>query len=338
MREILTRKRDIAGAVAQFRRAVSALDPHPRKAEWVFPSGARATLTTYTLKTRGARLLAGLPARAGADGRVPHLLRVHRDDGGLTPDIELNIAPALDRKVSGVYLHDGNSTWLATRGGFTAYRGKIARGLVFRHFAKWLIDTADGGERAQVIPVAALDSPTLAEDLADFVHAVITLKTDFRHGETSVVQTDWREGEGEGGSTFAQDNLHGPLCSALEARLLALTHMSARHKVCRNSEIDAALVDVRSNRACAIFEVRASITRGAALHAAVGRLLCHRRFYGDESTLLCLMVPSDALLQVSVLKGIFEDAGIVVLARDGADFYTPDGVALAQLLDPVLAR
>ena len=107
MREILTRKRDIAAAVARFRRAIAALDAHPRKAEWVFPNGVRETISTYTIVTYSGRLLVGLPARAGAGGRVPHLLRLDRDDGGLTADIEINIAPALERKVSGVYLRDG---------------------------------------------------------------------------------------------------------------------------------------------------------------------------------------------------------------------------------------
>lgn len=338
MREILTRKRDIAAAVARFRRAIAALDARPRKAEWVFPNGARATLTTYTINTRGGRLLAGLPAQADAGGRVPHLLRLDRDDGGLTPDIELNIAPALERKVSGVYLRDGKSLWLATRGRFTAYRGTLPRERVFRHFEKWLIDTVDGDACAQVIPVAALDSATLADDLADFVRAVIALKSDYRHGEGGAVQTGWRENEAanKGAQASAKDDLHGPLCSTLEARLLALTHMSARHKVCRNSEIDAALVDARTNRALAIFEVRTALARGATLHAAVGRLLCHRHLYGDGSTLLCLALGPDCVSQLFVLKELFEAIGITIVVRDGVDFRTPEGAPLAQLLDPLL--
>lgn len=342
MREILTRKRDIAAAVARFRRAIAALDAHPRKAEWVFPNGVRETISTYTIVTRSGRLLVGLPARAGAGGRVPHLLRLDRDDGGLTADIEINIAPALERKVSGVYLRDGKSVWLATRGRFTAYRGTLTRERVFQHFEKWLIDTADGNARAQVIPVAALDSPTLADDVADFVRAVVALKSDYRHGEGSAVQTGWRENET--GNTVAEigakvdshGDLHGPLCSTLEARLLALTHMSARHKVCRNSEIDVALVDARTNCARAIFEVRTTLTRGAALHAAVGRLLCHRHIYGNDDTLLFIALAPDAITQAVVFKNIFERVGIAVVVRDGADFRTTEGMPLAELLDPVL--
>lgn len=342
MHEILTRKRDIAAAVARFRRAIAALDAHPRKAEWVFPNGVRETITTYTIVTRSGRLLVGLPARAGAGGRVPHLLRLDRDDGGMTPDIEINIAPVLERKVSGVYLRDGKCLWLATRGRFTAYRGTLTRERVFQHFEKWLIDTADGNARAQVIPVAALDSPTLADDLADFVRAVVALKSDYRHGEGSAVQTGWRENEA--GHTAAEPcvkgdshgDLHGPLCSTLEARLLALTHMSARHKVCRNSEIDAALVDARTNRACAIFEVRTTLTRGAALHATVGRLLCHRHLYGNDDTLLFIALASEEIRQIIVFKEFFKILRVVAVVRNGHDFRTPDGTPLAQLIDPVL--
>jgi hypothetical protein len=343
MREILTRKRDIAAAVARFRRAIAALDARPRKAEWVFPNGVRETIATYTIVTRSGRLLVGLPARAGVGGRVPHLLRLDRDDGGLTPDIEINIVPALERKVSGVYLRDGKSLWLATRGRFTAYRGTLTRERVFQHFEKWLIDTADGNARAQVIPVAALDSPTLADDVADFVRAVVALKSDYRHGEGSAVQTGWRENEAGysvaeiGANIDSHDDLHGPLCSTLEARLLALTHMSARHKVCRNSEIDVALVDARTNRACAIFEVRTTLTRGAALHAAVGRLLCHRHIYGNVGTLLFIALAPDAITQALVFKEFFKTLRIVAVVRDGHYFRTPDGTSLAQLLDTVLA-
>ena len=216
MREILTRKRDIAAAVARFRRAIAALDAHPRKAEWVFPNGVRKTIATYTIVTRSGRLLVALPARAGAGGRVPHLLRLDRDDGGLTPDIEINIAPVLERKVSGVYLRDGKSLWLATRGRFTAYRGTLPRERVFRDFEKWLIDAADGDSRAQVIPVAALDSAALGDDLADFVRAVVALKADYRHGEGGAVQTGWRENESghAAAQADARDDLHGPPCSA----------------------------------------------------------------------------------------------------------------------------
>jgi len=338
MREILIRTRDIAAAVARFRRAMAELDAHPRKAEWVFPNGGRATLATYTITTRGGRLLVALPARAGAGRRVPHLLRLDRDDGGLTPDIEINIAPALDRKVSGVYLRDGKSLWLATRGRFTAYRGTLPRERVFRHFEKWLVDATDGDACAQVIPVAAIDSATLGDDLADFVRAVVALKSDYRHGEGGAVQTGWRENE-SGRATApadARDDLHGPLCSTLEARLLALTHMSAQYKVCRNSEIDAALVDARTNRARAIFDVRTTLTFGATLHTAVGRLLCHRHLYGDANTLLCIVLASDAVTQVIVIKRLLADIGMAVVVRDGHDFRTPDGLLLAGLLEPLL--
>ena len=154
------------------------------------------------------------------------------------------------------------------------------------------------------------------------------------------MQTGWREDEvaKDAPQNSTLENLRGPLCGALEARLLTLTHMSVKHKVCRNNEIDAALVDKRTNRARAIFEVLSSLKRGAALHAAVGRLLCHRHIYGDDNTLLCVALASEEESQDIVIKQLFERSKIVVVVRDGADFVTTAGEALAQLLDPVLTR
>jgi hypothetical protein len=333
MREILTRKRDIAAAVGEFRRAVAAVASLRRKAEWVFPNGERAVLETYSITTRGGRLLVGLPVRGAR--RVMHLFHLDRDEGVLTPDVELNVPATLDRKSSGVYLRDGKNWMLATRGGFSAYRGKIARELVFRHFDKWLIEARDGDGVAQVIPVAALTSPALGDDLIEFVQAVVRLKAVHKQGGD--VRYAWRDDDVRSipSDPIALDHLHGPLCSALEARLAAMTHMNDRYAVCRNRELDVALVETRANRARAIFEIETSISP-SVLQAAVGKLLYGRHAYGDANTLLFLVLPSAYHMQVFDLKGYLLESTIGILIRDGADFRAIDGAPLARMLNALL--
>jgi hypothetical protein len=333
MREILTRKREIAAAVGSFRRAIADIAPTPRKAEWTFPNGERLTLTTYALATRSARLMVGLPLRAA--GRVPHLFHLERDEATLTPDVELTVPIALDRRQSGVYVRDGAATLLATRGSFSASGGKIARERVFRHFAKWLLPARDGNAQASVIPLVAVDSPTLGADLMAFVRAVILFKIALRDGESDEHMA-WREPTATT-DTAARDYMHGQLAHALETRLRELTLMSGRYSMCRNRELDMALVDTRTNRAAAIFEIETSMQPEVHLHTAVGRLLHFRQRYGDTETRLLLVLPVDTKHQVFVFKGFFETAGIEVLLRSGADFHSLDDVPLAQMLDRTLA-
>ena len=334
MREILTRKRDIAAAVGQFRRTIAAIAAPPRKAEWVFPNGERLNVNTYVVSTRSARLFIGLPLRAA--GRIPHLFHLDRDEPALTPDVELTVPVGLDRRQSGVYVRDDAITLLATRGSFSASRGKIPRERVFRYFAKWLIPARDGAEEAMVIPVAAADAPALAGDLIAFVEAAIMLKNALREGESDAALA-WREPSDET-TVPARDYLHGLMAHVLETRLRELTHMSGRHAVCRNRELDMALVDTRTNRAAVIFEVQTSLQPELRLHIAVGRLLHFRSRYGDNQTRLVLVLPVEHKHQVFVFKGIFEDVGIETIVRSATDFYALDGTSLAQLLDSILAR
>jgi hypothetical protein len=274
-----------------------------------------------------------LPARGAR--RVMHLFHLDRDEGVLTPDVELNVPAMLDRKSSGVYLRDGKHLLLATRGGFSAYRGRIARELVFRHFDKWLIDARDGDGVTPVIPVAALTSPALGDDLIEFVQAVVRLKAVHKHGGD--IRYAWRDDDARSiqPDPIALHHVHGPLCSALEARLAAMTHMNDRYAVCRNRELDVALVDTQANCARAIFEIETSISP-AALQIAVGKLLYCRHVYGDANTLMFLVLPDECDIQVFDLKGYFEKSAIGIIVRDGADFRAIDGAPLARMLNALL--
>ena len=333
MREILTRKRDIAAAVGRFRRAVAAHSASVRRAEWIFRDGKRMLLSTYTIDTRAGRLLVGLPAKASDP--TPHLFRLDREEGDLAPDVELNVPLTLDRKYSGVYARamDG-SLCLCTRGVFTAYPGRVPRELAFLHFEKWLIDVVDDGARGRVIPVAALDAPTLGDDLVEFLGAVMALKSAYKQGDDGAARLHWREPASAPAAPDATFQ-HGLLCSALEAQLQALIHMNARYRVCRNQTIDVALVDTRRDEACAIFEVATS-ARPEDLQLAVGKLLYSRHAYGNTQTRLVLAVPSALSKQLIVLKGYFINPGIAVTVRDGNEFRGLDGQTLRQLLAEAL--
>jgi hypothetical protein len=336
MREILTRKRDIVAAVGRFRRAVAAHSASVRRAEWIFRDGKRALLSTHTIDTRAGRLLVGLPAKASDP--TPHLFRLDREEGDLAPDVELNVPLKLDRKYSGVYarVEDG-ALCLCTRGVFTAYPGRVPRELAFLHFEKWLIDVADGDAQGRVIPVVALDAPTLGDDLVEFLGAVMALKSAYKQGEkgdSGATRLHWRE-PAAAPTAPAATFQHGLLCSALEAQLQALTHMNARYQVCRNQTIDVALVDTRRDEALAIFEVATS-ARLEDLQLAIGKLLYSRHAYGNAKTRLVLVAPSAFSKQLIVLEDYFMRADITIAVRDGNEFRSLDGQPLRQLLAEAL--
>ena len=333
MREIFTRKRDIAAAVGRFRRAIAAHGASVRKADWEFRDGTHASLSTYAIDTRAGRLLVGLPATASDP--TPHLFRLDRDEGDLAPDVELNVPLKLDRKYSGVYARatDG-ALCLCTRGVFAAYPGRVPRELAFLHFEKWLIDVVDGDAQGRVIPVVVLDSPTLGDDLVEFLGTVMALKSAYKQGGDGVARMRWREPASAPAAPTATFQ-HGLLCSALEAQLQALTHMNARYQVCRNRTIDVALVDVPRDEACAIFEVATS-SRLEDLQLAVGKLLYARQACGNAQTRLALAAPWEIMKQLIVLKDYFKTSDIAIAVRDGNGFRGLDGESLRQLLAEAL--
>jgi hypothetical protein len=178
MRKILTKDTEIKKSISIFRSILAKTAIEKKKREWTFPNGERDTFETFSLNTTEGTLLVGIHDRW--NNRVPHLFCLEREGRALSPDVELNIPLGLDRSVSGAYLRDTKDVWLCTRGSFTSFRGKIKREVAFKHFDKWLVDVLDDGKAALVIPVASVSSPTMVEDLAQFVQAVISLKEDLK--------------------------------------------------------------------------------------------------------------------------------------------------------------
>jgi hypothetical protein len=183
MKRILDSERETRRAVEQFRGRIRELAGQAESMEWGFPDGNRAFNPTYTLNSKLGPIHIGVPESWNT--RIPHLLRFPKENGLPSPDVEVNIPKALNRSVSGVYVAAGDSLWLCTRGAFNAFRGAIPREITFAHFREWLVDVRDGDRQAQVIPVAALGSNSLADELAEFMQAVIDLKTQHKRGETT---------------------------------------------------------------------------------------------------------------------------------------------------------
>jgi hypothetical protein len=241
-----------------------------KKREWTFPNGERAKFETFSFSTTEGTLLVGIHERW--NNRVPHLFCLEREGRALSPDVELNIPLGLDRSVSGAYLRNKKDVWLCTRGSFTSFRGKIKRDVTFDFFDKWLVDVSDDGKDASVIPVASVSSPTMIDDLAQFVQAVISLKEDIKQSGGDVVSmtawSDWDEFEGEkagssGGTVDSYEYIHGPLCNRLNAWLKNWkTNKSFQIK--RNKNIDAAIVT--SDKALAIFEVKTANSLSAQIY------------------------------------------------------------------------
>ena len=177
MKTLVTRKGNL-DALRVFRNKLREIAGKPKELEWSFPNGSRGEYPTYLVKTYLGELQIGVPERW--EGRNLHLIRFAQKQGPLSPDVELNIPEAHDRKVAGLYVKDANGEiWLCSRGSFTA-GGKIPYDFSFSYFDKWLYKIDDAGKLLQIIPVCSLSSPTIFDEIADFTTAVKELKKKYK--------------------------------------------------------------------------------------------------------------------------------------------------------------
>lgn len=145
------------------------------KREWAFPSGDRAPCRTYALETDLGEMLFAIPPPW--DGRQAHLFKLDYKGGTLSPDAEINIPDGLNRSVSGLLVAaPEGETLICHRGTFTAFRGRVPRQYAFEHFHDWLMDVDDDGKTADVIAVSSTNSPSIANDIAEFLFKVKRLK------------------------------------------------------------------------------------------------------------------------------------------------------------------
>ena len=204
MAQIIDQETSIRSAIQKFREIIGDASFENEILQWAFPNGEKANLETYKLNTRHGTLGVGIP-KDQWNTRVPHLFTLSLDASTISPDVEINIPLTLDRRVSGVYVKNSSDIWLCSRGMFTAYRGKIKRELTFAHFDKWLLDVEDADKITSIIPIAALTSPDIANQIANFVLSVNDLKEKYKNQDIEEVSSTnpvWSNGlEYEGNKT-----------------------------------------------------------------------------------------------------------------------------------------
>lgn len=323
MKTVITSRTEAQDAAAKFKKCISASATESKALEWVFPNGEKVTCTTYIVPTSLGTLSIAIPKEW--NGRQAHLFALNHPGGTLAPDVEINIPDSIDRKVSGAYVKSGKDILICHRGGFTAYRGKIRKEVSHAYFSKWMYDVRDGDKDARMIGVASLGSPSMSDEIAEFVAAVSDMKSQFKAG--AAVEGDapnkskpaWRDSDEYEGSKKAAaseikdyEYLHGPLCNSLNRSLKKLVSGMAGVAVLSNRNVDVALVDVDSGKAWAIFEIKTSASLSAQLYSAVGQLAYYRHRYGGKNTKTYLVLPSETRSELQCgefLSGI--DVGLI---------------------------
>jgi hypothetical protein len=332
----VTSSRQVQAVMKRFKQRVEALSVETQQLEWAFPDAGRATIATYTINTALGTLLVAMPHWTN---RYAQLFALNHSGGTLAPDVEINIPKTgTNRRVSGVSVTSGRSVMICHRGDFTAYRGRMPKSVSLAYFSKWLVPVEDDGQEVDLIPVASIESPRWAEDLAEFVAAVKHLKALYKAGQSVPAQLSarspmWRitrEFEGKKriereDSSAEYDFLHGPLCNALSRALQQQLARAPGLAVLSNANVDVAIVDKRSKKAVAIFEVKTSASLSSQIYSAVGQLFYYRQAYGSTSTALFLVLPRELNRQLKC-KHFLEGLGIGVI------FGTPDSALTTRLL------
>lgn len=358
MVQVITVNARLRRGIRSFQKVLIDQAEPRGKEVWAFPSGDKALCLTYALETDLGEMLFAIPPPW--DGRQAHLFKLGFEGGTLSPDAEINIPDGLNRKVSGVLIAapDGE-TLIGHRGTFTAFRGRVPRTYAFEHFQNWLIEVEDDGRNADVIAVSSTNSPSIANDIAEFLFKVKRLKEQrkaelgdyaenpdpapYDEDEVEVESSSrWREQEEfEGSKSYVpgQDKceyqyLHGPLCNALHRKLDELVKGNSELKVGKH-RVDLALVSRATEKAKVIFEVKTSSAMSAQLYAGFGQLAYYRHRFGDVDTKLILVLPASTASDFAAAD-FFKQANIQVLFGEGGLFENSDGESLEEVLSGIL--
>lgn len=338
MAQVIEQEKRIRSAIQKFRKIIKDASFENEVLQWAFPNGKKDDLDTYKLKTRHGTLGVGIP-KGQWNTRVPHLFTLSLDASTISPDVEVNIPLMLDRKVSGVYVENGKDIWLCSRGMFTAYRGKIKRELSFSYFDKWLLDVNDADKTAPIIPIAALTSPNIANQIANFVISVNDLKERYKksgNGEVVITYPAWNNGfEYEGKKTKISteseteyEYLHGPMCNGLQRQLEQLIS-KRRLTVAKNKNIDVAIIE--KDKAIAIFEVKTSCSLSEQLYKGIGQLVSYKHYYGTSEAELFLVVPT-VKKNKKELSILMDELGIHLVEDKKDGFVLSNGNELNEFL------
>lgn len=339
MAQVIEQEKHIKTAIRQFRRLIEDSSFENHVFQWAFPNGEKADVKTYKLRTSSGILGVGIPDRQW-NNRIPHLFTLSLDVSPKSPDVEINIPLSLDRRVSGVYVKNGEDIWLCSRGRFTAYRGKIKSDIALAYFDKWLVEVEDGGRTTTIIPVAALTSPDITNQIANFVSSVHELKERYKNTEdddSALAGTTWNNGyEFEGKKTKHSkesetdyEYLHGPICNELH-RYLERIALKRRYSISKNKKVDVAII--KDNKAKAIFEVKTSHSLSEQLYKGIGQLLSYRYDFGSSETALFLVVPSIKGKSTRTLSSLVGEVGIHLVENKGSKFILPSGANLNEFV------
>ena len=183
--QTLTAKQKNKDGNKRFRAALTqqalAAGGSEKEMAWAFPGGGHAMVPTLQIPTHlGKELQVGLYQGTwdGAIKRIPNLLRFPNAGDPLSPDVEINVPLGLSRRVSGLFVADasGDKVFLCHRGKINRQGGGFTKQAALEHFSEQLISVDDAGQTADVIRVCSLSSPSMINELAEFVNEVATLK------------------------------------------------------------------------------------------------------------------------------------------------------------------
>lgn len=345
----ITANTQLQKGTRSLQETLIALAQSESEREWAFPGGDRATCPTYSLETDLGEMLFAIPAPW--EGRQAHLFKLNHEGGTLFPDAEINIPYELNRRISGVLVtNEDGMTMVFHRGTFTAYRGRVPREISLEHFRFWLREVDDSDRTSEMIAVTSTDSPSIRNDIAEFVHEVKRLKERVKADAQNDPAADsspegsvepdvgWRtneEYEGDKSYTPNADTidyvyLHGPLCNALDRKLNLLVGGYPGLEVGKH-QVDLALVDKVSNKAKAIFEVKTSASMSPQLYTAFGQLAYYKHRFGTTDTKLYLVLPEST--SPDFLAGdFFAKADIQVIFGEAGSFRASNGKTLEEIL------
>ena len=344
MPQVLVDTNKITSAIESFRKIIKEQFTGPLRSYRTFPQGERVYVEEYWADTKYGKLTIALPLEDW-NTRVPHLITLGSFDA-TAPDVELNIPLGLDRRVSGVYVKNNEDIWLCSRGKFTSYRSAIKKDLTLSHFAKWLITVQDVDRDTEVIPVGAISSPYIVNQISEFVQHVKKLKQIHKNGIdiTEVTDNKWRETrEFEGdidrqnkSSHITYEYLHGPICNTLTEYLKNSKESNNRqYSVKSNRKIDAALVN-NKEKAVVIFEVKTSTSFSEQLYKGIGQLFAYRAEYGNEATSLFMILPEDSVDSFKKIEPILGTMGIYLYIAKEDSFVNLKGEPLYKLVHKLI--
>ncbi|KTT42509.1 hypothetical protein RSA46_21190 [Pseudomonas oryzihabitans] len=201
-----------------------------------------------------------------------------------------------------------------------------------------------------------MDSPSIANDIAEFIFRVKALKDQRKAyledvedsgvalGYEDVSESDmkWREREEfEGRKTYTPSQgkhdyqyLHGPLCNALHRKLDDIVKGHPNLQVGKH-RVDLALVDKSTGKATAIFEVKTSGSMSAQLYTAFGQFAYYQHRFGTSATKLFLVLPASTASDFSASE-FFAHANIQVFFGEKGIFENSNGKNLEQVLSNIL--